>query len=325
MKALFYTKYGTPDVLHVVDVEKPVPGDDEVLIKVHAASINSWDWDLVKGKPYLYRLLFGIFKPRHKTIGADVAGSIEAVGKDIKDFKIGDEVFGDLCQRWGGFAEYVCASEEELAQKPAAMSFEQAAAIPQAGVLAFQSLCDIRPIANGDKVLINGGGGGVGTFAIQIAKSYGAEVTAVDSTEKIDLMRLLGADRVVDYRKEDFTKNGKQYDIIVDVVSNRSVFAYKPLLTPRGILSIVGGKIWSLLQTAIIGGLLSRGNQNLGLVMHKPNKDLETIKGLFESGYVTPIIDRTFPLSDAVAAFHYFGTGTFKGKIVITIHSNSGH
>ena len=220
MKAIVYTKYGPPDVLELKEVAKPTPKDNEVLIKVHAASVNDWDWALLRGVPFVNRLTTGILKPiKIKILGSDIAGRVEAVGKNAKQFQAGDEVFGDLSGlAWGGFAEYVCAPENRLILKPASMSFEQAAAIPQAAVLALQGLRDKRQVQPGQKVLINGAGGGAGSFAIQIAKSFGVEVTGVDSTTKLDMMRSLGADHVIDYKQEDFTKNGQRYDLILDLM-----------------------------------------------------------------------------------------------------------
>jgi NADPH:quinone reductase-like Zn-dependent oxidoreductase len=325
MKAIVYTKYGSPDVLHFEEVEKPVPNDDEVLIKVHAASINSWDWDMLTGRPLEYRLFSGILKPsKIKILGCDVAGRIQAVGRNINQFHPGDDVFGDLCQgSWGGFAEYVCARENELTLKPASMTFEEAAATPQAGLLALQGLCEKREIHPGQKILINGAGGGSGTFAIQIAKSYGAEVTGVDCTNKLDMMSSLGADYVVDYTKEDFTKSGKSYDLILDVKTDRSVFDYWRALGPNGIYVSVGGRSARILQLVFVGSLLSiTGSKKLSLVLHKPNKNIEIIKEFFESGKIKPVVDRCYPLSEAPEAFQYFGGGHFKGKVVITVEHN---
>jgi len=322
MNAVVYTKYGSPDVLQLKEVEKPIPKDDEVLIKVHAASINSWDWDMLSGRPLEYRLLSGILKPKKTNIlGCDIAGRIEAVGRNIKQFHRGDDVFGDLSEgSWGGFAEYVCARESELALKPASMTFEEAAATPQAGLLALQGLCDKREIRPGQRILINGAGGGVGTFAIQIAKSFGAEVTGVDSTGKLGMMSYLGTDYVIDYTQEDFTKNGKVYDLILDVKTDRSIFYYRRALSDNGIYVTVGGRSGRILQLVFIGSLISMtGSKKLTLIMHKPNKDLDTIKELFESGKIKPVVDRCFPLSETAEAFQYFGEGHFKGKVVITV------
>jgi len=325
MKGVVYTKYGSPDVLELKEVEKPIPKDDEVLIKVHAASINSWDWDMLTGRPLEYRLFFGILKSKHKTLGCDIAGRIEAVGRNITKFKPGDDVFGDLCEgSWGGFAEYVCARENEIALKPAGMTYEEAAATPQAGLLALQGLCDKSEIKPGQRILINGAGGGVGTFAIQMAKSFGAEVTGVDSAGKLDTMRSLGADHVIDYTQEDFTKNGKCYDLILDVKTDRSIFDYRRALSSNGIYVTVGGRSARILQLVFLGPLISMtGSKKLTLIMHKPNKDLNILNELIESGRVKPVIDRCFPLSATAEAFKYFGEGHFTGKIVITMEHNN--
>ena len=326
MKAIVYTKYGSPDVLQVKEVEKPTPKDNEILIKVHAASINSWDWDMLTGKPLEYRLLSGLLKPtKTKILGCDIAGRIEAVGTNIKQFHPGDDVYGDLCEGfWGGFAEYACARENELTLKPAGMTFEEAAATPQAGLLALQGLCNKREIKAGQRILINGAGGGVGTFAIQMAKSFGAEVTGVDNTGKLDMMSSLGADYVIDYSLEDFTKNGRCYDLILDVKTDRSVFDYWRALSSNGIYVTVGGRSARILQLVFIGSLISMtGSKKLTLIMHKPNKDLNLLNELFESGKLKPVIDRCFPLSETAKAFQYFGEGHFKGKIVITVDRNN--
>ncbi len=240
MKAIIYTKYGNPDVLQLKEVDKPYPKDDEVLVKVYAASLNDWDDGLLHGD-FINRLINGLLKPKKKILGSDIAGRIEAVGKSVTLFKTGDDVYGDLSGRWGGFAEYVCALEKELALKPASMSFEEAAAIPQAAMLAVQGLIDKGKIRPGQKLLINGAGGGVGTFAVQIAKLYGVEVTGVDSTGKLDMLRSMGFDHVIDYTKEDFTKNDKCYDLILDVKTNRSMFAYARALCRHGVYVTVGG------------------------------------------------------------------------------------
>ncbi len=335
MKAAVYTEYGPPDVLQLKEVEKPVPKENEVLVKVRAASINSWDWDMLRGRPKIYRLISGIFKPRYKIIGADIAGQVEAVGRNVKQFKPGDEVFGDLCNSgWGGFAEYTCAHENSLALKTAGMKFEEAAAIPQAGVMALQGIRDYGQVQQGpaspvgrQKVLINGAGGGVGTFAIQMAKLYGAEVTGVDSTRKLDMMRTLGADHVIDYTKEDFTRNGQQYDLIFDVMAYHSIFDYKRALSPGGKYVIAGGSVSAILQTLIIGSLISlignltcrKAGKKMVILALKPNKNLEFLKELFETGKVKPVIDKCYPLSEVPEAFRYFGEGNFNGKVVITI------
>ncbi len=223
MKAITYSKYGGPEVLQLKEIDKPSPKDNEVLIKVHAASINDWDMGLLNGD-FINRIINGLLKPKRKIVGSDIAGRIEAVGKNVTKFKPGDDVYGDLSGHWGGFAEYVCAQEKYLALKPPAMSYIDAAAIPQAAMLAVQGLIDKGKIKSGQKLLINGAGGGVGTFGIQIAKLYGVETTAVDSATKLDMLHSMGFDHVIDYKKEDFTKKGKLYDLILDVKTNRSIF-----------------------------------------------------------------------------------------------------
>jgi NADPH:quinone reductase-like Zn-dependent oxidoreductase len=325
MKAIVWTKYGSPDVLHLGEAEKPTPKDNEVLIKVHAASINSWDWELLRGKPFVNRLLFGLLKPKIKILGADIAGRVEAVGRNVKQFQPGDKVFGDLCEcGWGGFAEYVCARENALALKPASMTFEEVAAVPQAAAMALQGLRDKGQIQPGQKILINGAGGGVGTFAVQIAKSFGAEVTGVDSTRKLDLLRSIGADQVIDYTQEDFTKSGQRYDLILDVAAYHSIFDYKRALSPKGIYVMVGGSSARIFQTIFLGPLISMtGSKKLGILAHKPNKGLDFMKELFEAGKVVPVIDRRYPLSEVPEALRHFGEGHAKGKVVITLEHNN--
>jgi NADPH:quinone reductase-like Zn-dependent oxidoreductase len=320
MKAITYSKYGNPEVLQLKDVEKPIPGDNEVLVKIYAASVNSWDWDLLRGKPYLYRLLFGVFKPKHKIIGCDIAGRVEMVGRNVKQFKAGDAVMGDISERWGGFAEYVCVPESLLTFKPSDLSFEQAAAIPQAGVLALQSLHDSVTVKAGDKVLINGAGGGVGTFALQIAKSLGAEVTCVDSFQKLDMLCNLGADHVIDHKYEDYTEKGFCYNLIIDVVANRSVYAYKKSLLPNGRLVVIGGTIPCILQVGLLGSLLSRNeNKKLGILVHEANKGLDLLLDLINKGLVKPVIDSTYTLKDVPIALQRLGDGKAIGKIVIKV------
>lgn len=325
MKAIVYTKYGSPDVLQLKEVEKPTPKEDEVLTEVHAASVNPWDWDLLRGAPLLV-LLWVLQKPKSKILGADVAGRVEAVGRNVKQFRPGDEVFGDssVCG-FGAFAEYICVPENALALKPASMTFDEAATVPQAAVLALQGLRDKRQIQPGQKVLINGAGGGVGTFAVQIAKSFGAEVTGVDSTRKLDMLRSIGADHVIDYTQEDFTKNGQVYDLILDVVTYRSIFDYKRALSPKGIYVMFGGGSWArVVQSMFLGPWISMtGSKKMGILMHKPNKDLAFLKELLEAGKVTPVIDSRYPLSEVPEALRYFGEGHAQGKVVITVeHDN---
>jgi NADPH:quinone reductase-like Zn-dependent oxidoreductase len=320
MKAIVYEKYGPPDVLKLKEVEKPTPKEDEVLIKVHAASINDWDWGLLRGKPFVNRLMAGFPKPKKiKILGCDIAGRVEVVGNKVKRFKAGDDVFGDISGcGFGGFAEYVCASEDALTLKPAEMTFDEAAAIPQAGILALQGLRHKGHIQPGQKVLINGAGGGAGTFAIQIAKSFGTHVTGVDSTVKLEKMRSLGAEHVIDYTKEDFTKNGKVYNLILDLMGYHHFFDYKRSLNPRGTYVMVGGSSALFYKILFLGALVSMtGLKKMEILMHKPNKDMDHMIELFEAGKVKPVIDRVYPLSETAEAMRYFGSGKHVGKVVI--------
>ncbi len=321
MKAIVCTKYGSPDVLQLTEVEKPAPRDNEVLIRVHAASVNDWDWGLLRGTPFVNRLMFGILKPRTGILGCDIAGRVEAVGRNAKQLQPGDEVFGDISGcGWGGFAEYACARENAFALKPAGMTFEEAAAVPQAALLALQGLRDKGHIQPGQKVLINGAGGGAGTFAVQMAKSFGAEVTGVDSTEKLEIMRSIGADQVIDYTQEDFTRNGQRYDLILDFAAYHSIFDYKRALDPKGIYVIVGGSTGVFQSVMFLGPLVSMtGSKKMGVLMHKANKGLDSMKELLEAGKVVPVIDRRYPLSEVPEALRYFGEGHAKGKVVITV------
>jgi len=320
VKAIVYEKYGTPDVLQLKEAAKPVPGEDEVLVKVHAASINDWDLGLLYGD-FINRMLNGLRKPRRNILGSDIAGKIETVGKKVKRFKAGDDVYGDLSGQWGGFAEYVCAPEKSLSLKPAAMSFEEAAAIPQAAMLAVQGLIDKGKIKQAQKVLINGAGGGVGTFAIQIAKLYGAEVTGVDKATKLEMLRSIGFDHVIDYTKEDFTKNGKVYDLILDAKTNRSAFDYTRSLNRNGVYVTVGGSIGHLLQVLILARLIRMiQSKHLRIVALKPNKDLAFMNDLFEKGKVRTVIDGPYRLDQLGEAFRHFAKADHKGKIVITMN-----
>jgi NADPH:quinone reductase-like Zn-dependent oxidoreductase len=319
VKAIVYEKYGTPDVLQLKEVAKPVPGEGEVLVKVYAASINDWDWGLLYGD-FINRMLNGLRKPRRNILGSDIAGKIEIVGKKVKRFKAGDDVYGDLSGQWGGFAEYVCAPEKSLSLKPAAMSFEEAAAIPQAAMLAVQGLIDKGKIKQAQKVLINGAGGGVGTFAIQIAKLYSAEVTGVDKANKLEMLRSIGFDHVIDYTKEDFTKNGKAYDLILDAKTNRSAFGYARSLNRNGVYVTVGGSIGHLLQVLILAPLIRMiQRKHLRIVALKPNKDLAFMNDLFEKGKVKTVIDGPYRLDQLAEAFRHFAKADHLGKIVITI------
>ncbi len=323
MKAIVFTEYGTPDVLQLKQVDKPVPKDDEVLVKVHASSVNSWDWDLLRGTPFVNRLMFGLVKPKI-ILGCDIAGRVESVGRKVEQYRTGDEVFGDLSSSgWGGFAEYVCARENALALKPACLTFEQAAAVPQAALLALQALRYKREVRPGQKVLINGAGGGVGTFAVQMAKSFGAEVTGVDSANKLEMVRSLGAEHVIDYTREDFTRNGQRYDLVLDVAGYRSIFEYRRALGPGGIYVMIGGGSALVYQLLLLGPWISMiESKKMGLLLHKPNKGLDVMTALFEVGKVVPVIDRYYPLSEVADALRYFGAGRVQGKVVITLEHN---
>lgn len=323
MKAIVYTEYGTPDNFQLKEVDKPAIKENEVLLKVYASSINSWDWDLLKGKPFLVRLIGGLFKPKNKILGADVAGVIEAVGSRVTDFKTGDEVFGDIAGRgFGGFAEYAAVPQKLLVKKPASMSFEQAAALPQAGLLALQGLRYKKPLQQGQYLLINGAGGGVGPIALQYAKSIGAHITCVDKKEKFDMLRSLGADELLDYRDADYTQTGKQYDYILDVIAHNSAADYKRALKPGGVFAMIGGSMGGLLfQMMLLQPLFSAfRNKKLGIMGYRVSQEgLNELSLLFEENKITPIIDKVFPLEETADAFRYFGEGNFKGKIVISV------
>jgi NADPH:quinone reductase-like Zn-dependent oxidoreductase len=325
MKAVVYTKYGSPDVLQIKEIEKPTLMDDEVLIKVQAVSVNAADWHLMRGKPFLARFLIGGFrKPKHSILGSDIAGRVEAVGKDVTQFQPGDDLFGGIGR--GGFAEYVSVRETKLMLKPASISFEAAAAVPIAAVTALQALRDNGQIQPGQKVLINGASGGVGTFAVQLAKAFGAEVTGVCSTRNLDMARGIGADYVIDYTQEDFTRNGRQYDLIIDIAANHSVSDYKRALSPKGICVGTGySTMFHLFQARLLGSLASRtGSKKFVSFLAKLNpKDLALLKELLEAGKVVPSIDRCYPLSEAAEAMRYFGVEHARGKVIITVdHSD---
>jgi NADPH:quinone reductase-like Zn-dependent oxidoreductase len=327
MKAIVCPKYGSPDVLQLQEVAKPAPKDDEVLIRIHAASINSRDWRFMRANPFFIRLVPGGFlQPKNKILGADVAGRVETVGSSVKQFKPGDEVFGYLPSATGRgtFAEYVCANENAITLKPAKLTFEQAAAVPVAAMTALQALRDNGNIQRGQKILINGASGGVGTFAVQIAKSFGAEVTAVCSTRNLEMVRSLGADHVIDYKVEDFTKNGQQYDLILAVNGYHPISDYLKGLKPEGIYVVAGGSMLQLIQAA---GNKKR-NSNTGghktyiASLVQSQKDLNFIKELLESEKIMPVVDGCYPLSKTPEAFWYFEKGHPKGKVVITVELN---
>ena len=314
MKAIVYERYGSPDVLELRDVEKPSVTDDGVLVRVRAASTNPYDWHFMRGKPYFARLMFGLFKPKAHGLGADLAGEVEAVGKDVTRFRPGDAVFGEAA---GAFAEYTCVPEGTLALKPANLSFEQAAAVPMGGVTALQGLRDRGKIRAGQRVLILGASGGVGTFAVQIAKSFGAEVTGVCSTRNVERVRKIGADHVVDYTREDFTRSGARYDLLLDTIGNRSLRECRRVLQPKAVYVHVGGRMARVLALPIVSPFVS---QTLVQLIAKRNKDdLEILSRLIEAGKITPVIDRTYPLSEVPTAIRYLEGGHARGKVVITV------
>ena len=319
MKAILYDRYGSPEVLRLKEVEKPAPKDNEVLIKIHAASVNAYDWHFLTADIFLIRLMGGgLLRPKDARLGADMAGRIETVGRNVKQFHPGDEVLGMVK---GSFAEYVCAPESALVLKPINTSFDEAAAIPMAAITALQSLRDEGQIQAGQKVLINGASGGVGTFAVQVAKSFGAEVTAVCSSRNLDQARSLGADHVIDYTKEDFTQNGQQYDLILAANGYHPISVYKRALTPKGIYVMAGGSFAQIFQAMLMGSMMSEtGGRKMGGVSARGSQtDLAFIKELFEAGKVKSVIDKRYPLSETAEALRYLGKGHARGKVVITM------
>jgi NADPH:quinone reductase-like Zn-dependent oxidoreductase len=319
MKAITYTRYGPPDGAHLVDVEKPVPKDDEVLIKILAASLNQYDWHFLTADIFLVRLMGGgVFKPKNTRLGVDVAGRIEAVGKSVRQFQPGDEVYGMVS---GSFAEYTCAREDAVTLKPSNLSFVQAAAVPMAGSTALQGLRDEAHLQPGQKVLIQGAAGGVGTFAVQIAKAFGAEVTAVCSTRNMDQARSLGAEHVIDYTKEDFTHRAERYDLIFAANGYHPLSAYKRALTPQGMYLMAGGTTKQIFEAMLLGQLKSeRGGRTMGGVSAKRNQaDLIVLKQLIEEGKIVPVIDRQFLLNKTAEALRYLGAGHARGKVVINV------
>jgi NADPH:quinone reductase-like Zn-dependent oxidoreductase len=326
MKAMVYTKYGPPDVLELAEVEKPAPRDDEVLVKIHAASVNPADWHLLRGDPYIARLQLGLRRPKHRVLGCDVAGQIEAVGENVKMLRPGDEVFGSpFMSGFGAFAESVSISEDLLARKPTALSFEQAAAVPLAASTALQGLRDYGRIGPGHKVLIVGASGGVGTFAVQIAKSFDAEVTGVCSKRNVEMVRSLGADHVIDYTREDFTQCGQRYDLIFQLAGTRSPSECRRALAPKGTLVLSSGEsegrwigpVGRIIKALALSPFVS---QKMASFTVKPNKeDLRFLKQLIETGQLAPVIDRTYPLSETPEAIGYLENGHARGKVVITV------
>jgi NADPH:quinone reductase-like Zn-dependent oxidoreductase len=329
MKAIVCTQYGPPDALQFKDVAKPAPADNEVLIKVCAASANPLDWRIMRADPVFIRLFFGLLKPRIEILGSDIAGRVEEVGKDVKQFQRGDEVFGAKGFAGGGFAEYVCAVEDELALKPANISFEQAAAVPVAAITALLGLRDKGRIQRGQKVLIDGASGGVGTFAVQIAKSFGAEVTAVCSTRNLEIARSIGADHVIDYTRENFTRSGQRYDLILAANARHSVFDYRRALSPDGICVKAGGKpsLKGALEDLLVAPFLSRiGRRKIyGFIAKLTKNDLVVLRDLLEAGKIVPVIDRCYPLSETAEAIRYLEEGHAQGKVVITVEHSNGN
>ena len=322
MKAVVYTAYGPPEVLRLQEVAKPTPKEGEVLIKVHAVALNAADWHLLRGDPFIARLEFGLRSPKYKILGADVAGQVEAVGANVTQFQPGDAVFGDLAGcGWGGLAEHVCVRADMLAPKPTNLTFEEAAAVSMAAVTALQGLRDKGRLQPGQKVLINGASGGVGTFAVQIARALGAEVTAVCSTRNVEMVAALGATHVIDYTREDFTRNGRKYDLVLAANGNRSLAEYRRARAPNGVYVMTGGAMAQMMQALLQGPLYSLGRgQTFGNLLARPNqKDLLFVKDLLEAGTIAPVIDRRYPLDEVVEAFRYLEEGHARGKVVITV------
>lgn len=319
MRAMVWTRYGPPEALQLREVEEPVPGADQVLVEVRAASLNSWDLDLLEGRASIN--LGGRLKPKYRVLGCDVAGLVERCGRAVRGLRPGDAVFGDLSRgEWGAFAERVCAQETMLARIPAGMSFEQAAALPQAGGLALQGLGLARNGLQGRRVLINGAGGGVGTLAVQVARSMEAEVTGVDAAEKLPLLRSLGAQHVMDYAKEDFAASGDAYDLIVDVVARRSVLAYRRCLRPRGTCVVVGGTGRAAMQALLLGPwILGRGRRSRLLLYRPSQEDLGRLGSLWTEGKARPVLDKVYPLEELPLAFHRLRSGKAQGKVVISV------
>jgi NADPH:quinone reductase-like Zn-dependent oxidoreductase len=319
MKAIVYTRYGPPDVLRLTDVDTPTPRDNEVLVRVRAVSLNRSDWETLRGRP-AYSRIGGLWRPRHHILGSDIAGRVEAVGRDVSRVQPGDDVFADILGRMGGFAEYVCVPERALAPMPDGLTYEQAAALPQAGAIALQGILRKGEVQPGQSVLINGAGGGSGMYAVQLAKLHGAEVTGVDNAEKLEFMRSVGADHVIDYTREDFTRNGRTYDLVLDLAAYRSAFAYARSLSPAGRYFCVGGSVPTLLQVLLIGPLLggSTGKKIRVLAVRLGVEHIGEMVRLCQTGKIATVIDRRYPLSQVPEALRYLGGGHAKGKVVIT-------
>ena len=330
MKAIVQSEYGSADVLRLEDVDQPAVASDQVLVKICATSVHAGDWHLMRGTPLLIRLIFGgLLKPKTKTIGTDIAGEVEAVGKAVSQFRLGDQVFGDLSESgFGAFAEYVSVSENALALKPANLSFEEAATMPVSGLAALQALRDVGEIQSGQKVMIHGASGGVGSFAVQLAKAFGAEVTGVCSTHKVDMVKSLGADYVIDYSREDFVGQGKagrgkRYDLIIDAAAYCSFFRFLPLLMPGGTYVVVGGSTVELFRAMLLGGLISffdKKKRKVKCLVSKPTQaDLRVLKRLAEAGNLRPFINRNYPLSGVPDAIRHLEQRKVKGKVSISV------
>jgi NADPH:quinone reductase-like Zn-dependent oxidoreductase len=318
MKAILYTEYGPPDVLQLTEVATPVPKDDEILIRIRAASVNPIDWRLMRGTPYPIRMMTGLRRPKETRVGRDLAGQVEAVGRNVTQFRPGDAVFGASN---GAFAEYVCASESDVVPMPANVTFEQAAAVAVAGLTALQGLRDRGRTQPRQKVLINGAAGGVGTFAVQIAKTFRADVTGVCSSRNVDLVRSIGADHVVDYTREDFTRSGDRYDLILDMIGNHSLSDCRRALTPQGTLVWVGGPLTGMPKAVVVSPFVS---QNLVVLIAKRKKeDLMVLQELLEAGTVTPVIDRSYSLGEVPDGIRYLEEGHARGKVVITMDGSA--
>jgi len=324
VKAMSWCDYNALDQIKIIETDIPAPKPNEVLLRTYASSINSWDWEIMRGTPWVNRVEHRLTS-KFKILGADVAGEVAAVGSAVTKHKVGDQVYGDLSRcHWGGFAEYATADQKALFPKPGNLTFEQAAAVPQAGLLAYQGLRDKGQLQRGEKLLINGASGGVGTFALQLAKLWGTEITAVCSGRKIDLVKSLGADHVIDYTQQDFTHNGQQYDLILDVQAHHSLNDYKGSLKENGRYVMVGGEdaliyrlLWQSIKTALFGG------PQMGLLLHKVNRGIEALTQLLEEEKVTPVIDRCYPLDELQTAMRYYTEGHVRGKLVITMKGGS--
>ena len=322
MKAFMRERYGSPDLLELREIARPTPREGEVLVKIHAVSLNASDWEILHGVP-LYARLFGVFRPRIKILGSDIAGKIVARGPNATKFNIGDPVFGDVIGAFGGFAGYVAVPQSKLILKPDGLSFQEASALPQSGCIALQGIFDRIEAPTGAKVLINGAGGGSGAFAIQMAKYRGAEVTAVDTAEKLDAMKAMGADHVVDFKWEDFTRINDEYDLILDLAAHKSIFAYPRAIKPGGQYLMVGGSMLLMVQILLLGKLLSMfTGKRIGILPVKPNRGLDVVVKMIEYGRLKPVIDRTFEFRDTISAMNYMGEGQAKGKVVIALEAN---